>query len=163
MKKRIILILMSTILLILDNTFSPFISIRGAWPSFLFIFSIAYSIINGRKEGIIIGVISGLLQDIFFFQGLGVNALVNMLCCFIAGIIGDGIWREKRLIPIITIFIATILKVLGIYVILYFMNQNVDLLRGIKTALYNSVIMLFSYGVILKFFEREDMRKAWRF
>ena len=70
MKKRIILILMSTILLILDNTFSPFISIRGAWPSFLFIFAIAYSIINGRKEGIIIGVISGLLQDIFFLSML---------------------------------------------------------------------------------------------
>lgn len=163
MKKRIILILMSTILLILDNTFSPFISIRGAWPSFLFIFAIAYSIINGRKEGIIIGVISGLLQDIFFYQCFGVNALINMLCCFIAGKIGDGIWREKRLIPIITIFIGTIVKVLGIYMILYFMNQNVDLLRGIKTAIYNSIIMLFSYGVILKFFEREDMRKAWRF
>lgn len=163
MKKRVILILVTIILLILDNTFSPFLAIKGAWPNLLFVFSIAYSIINGKKEGVLIGVISGLLQDIFFFQGLGVNALVNMLCCFIAGIIGDGIWREKRLIPIITIFIATILKVLGIYVILYFMNQNVDLLRGIKTALYNSVIMLFSYGVILKFFEREDMRKAWRF
>ena len=163
MKKRIILIFMSIILLILDNTFSPFMAIRGVWPSFLFIFSIAYSIINGRKEGIIIGVISGLLQDIFFYQCFGANALINMICCFIAGRIGDGIWREKRLIPMITVFLVTVFKVIGIYVILYFMNQNVDLLRGIKTALYNSVIMLFSYGVILKFFEREDMRKAWRF
>lgn len=163
MKKRIILILMLIILLILDNTFSPFIAIKGAWPSLLFVFSIAYSIINGKKEGIIIGVISGLLQDIFFFQGFGVNALVNMIICFIAGEIGDGIWREKSLIPIVTIFIATILKVLGIYIILYFMKENVDVLRGMKAALYNSVIMLFSYNIILKFFEREDMRKAWRF
>lgn len=163
MKKRLILILMSIILLILDNAFSPFIGIKGAWPSLLFVFSIAYSIINGKKEGIIIGVLSGLLQDIFFFHGFGVNALVNMLCCFIAGGIGDGIWREKKLIPVITIFIATILKVLGIYIILYFMKENVDLIRGVKTALYNSLIMLFSYNAILKFFEREDMRKAWRF
>ena len=51
MKKRIILILMSIILLILDNTFSPFIAIRGVWPSFLFIFSIAYSIILLRNDG----------------------------------------------------------------------------------------------------------------
>ena len=127
MKKRLILILMSVILLILDNTFSPFIAIRGAWPSILFVFSIAYSIINGRKEGIIIGVISGVLQDIFFFQGFGVNALVNMICCFIAGGIGDGIWREKKLIPVVTIFIATILKFFGIYIIMYFINENVDL------------------------------------
>lgn len=163
MKKRLILILVAIILLILDNTFSPFLAIRGAWPNFLFVFSIAYSIINGKKEGILIGVISGLLQDIFFFNGFGVNALVNTLCCYIAGSIGEGIWREKKLIPIITIFVGTILKVLSIYLILHFMDLNVDLLRGVKTALYNSVIMLFSYNIILKFFEREDMRKAWRF
>ncbi|MBE6046864.1 MAG: rod shape-determining protein MreD [Clostridium sp.] len=163
MKNRIILILISIILLVLDNTFSPFIAIGGAWPNFLFVFSIAYSIINGKKEGIIIGVVAGLLQDIFFCQCFGVNALVNMISCFVAGKIGDGIWREKKLIPIITMFVATISKVLIICIILHFMNQNVDLLRGIKTAIYNSVVMLFSYSIILKFFEREDMRKAWRF
>lgn len=163
MKKRVILILVTIILLILDNTFSPFLAIKGAWPNLLFVFSIAYSIINGKKEGVLIGVISGLLQDIFFFHCFGVNALVNTICCYIAGSIGEGIWREKKLIPIVTVFVATILKFLGVYIILYFMNQNVDLLRGLKTALYNSLIMLFSYKLILKFFEREDMRKAWRF
>lgn len=163
MKKRVILILVLILLVVLDNSFSPFIAIKGAWPTLIFIFSIAYSIINGKKEGIIIGIISGLLQDIFFFNGFGVNALLNMICCYIAGGIGDGIWREKKLIPTLTIFVATIIKVFGIYIILYFMNENVDLIRGIKTALYNSVIMLFSYNIILKLFEREDMRKAWRF
>lgn len=93
--KRVILILISILLLILDNTFAPFISIKGVYPSFLFVFVISYSIINGTKEAVIMGVISGLLQDIFFFNGFGVNALANMICCVIAGVVGEDIWRKK--------------------------------------------------------------------
>ncbi|MDS0528014.1 rod shape-determining protein MreD [Clostridium sp. SHJSY1] len=163
MAKRVILIIMTIILLILDNTLAPFIGIKGAWPSLLFIFAIAYSIINGKKEGVLIGVISGLLQDIFFYNLFGVNALINMLCCLAAGFIGEGIWRDKKLVPVITIFIGTILKFLGVFLIFVAFDINIDVFRGVITALYNSIIMLFAYKTILRFFDREDMRKAWRF
>ena len=93
--KRFIIVLISILLLILDNSLSPFIAIKGVYPSLLFIFAIAYSIINGKKEAVFIGVVSGLLQDIFFFNGFGINALVNMLCCLFAGLVGEGIWRNN--------------------------------------------------------------------
>ena len=64
--KKFSLVLISIALLIVDNTFSHFISIKGIAPSFLFTFAIAYSIVNGKEEGIKIGVLSGILQDIFF-------------------------------------------------------------------------------------------------
>ncbi|MBD7910656.1 MULTISPECIES: rod shape-determining protein MreD [Clostridium] len=163
MKKRVVLIIVACILLILDNTLAPFIAVKGAWPSLLFIFSVSYSIINGKKEAVIIGVISGLLQDVFFYNMFGVNALINMFCCYLAGFIGEGIWRDRKLVPIITIFVGTILKYLGIFIIFYALNIHIDLFRGVSTALYNSIIMLFVYKTILRFFDREDMRKAWRF
>lgn len=163
MGKRVVLIIVSCILLILDNTLAPFIAVKGAWPSLLFIFSISYSIINGKKEGVIIGVISGLLQDIFFYNLFGVNPLINILCCYLAGTIGEGIWRDRKLIPIITMFVGTILKYLGVFVIFLALDIKIDLFRGVITALYNSIIMLLTYKTILKFFDREDMRKAWRF
>ena len=116
MKKRVVLILLSSLLLIVDNSFAPFISIKDVWPSFVFIFAIAYSVINGPKEGMIIGIISGMLQDIFFYSGFGVNTLINMLLCFMAGHIGEKVWRDKSLVPIVTVFFMTIFKVLrGIY------------------------------------------------
>ncbi|HEY5524097.1 MAG TPA: rod shape-determining protein MreD [Clostridium sp.] len=163
MKKRVVLVLVSSLLLIVDNSLAPFISIKGAWPSFLFIFAIAYSIINGPKEGMIIGILSGVLQDIFFYGGFGVNTLINMLLCFIAGNIGEGVWREKSLIPTITVFIMTISKFLGVFVIFYILKIHIDVFRGVITAFYNSVIMLFIYRVVFKFFNREDIRRTWRF
>ena len=64
--KKWILFLISLVLLILDNSFMPFLAIKGAFPSLLFVCAIAYPIINGKKEAVFIGVISGLLQDIYF-------------------------------------------------------------------------------------------------
>lgn len=163
MKKRVILILVSCFLLVLDNCLAPFIAIRGCYPSFLYVFAIAYSIINGKKEGVVIGVISGLLQDIFFYSGFGVNALTNILICYIAGGIGDGIWREKKLVPVITMFLASIIKFLAIFIVFYTLNIYVNLSKSIITGLYNSIVMILSYKTILKTFNRDDMRKAWRF
>lgn len=163
MKKRVVLVLVSSLLLIVDNSLAPFMAIKGVWPSFLFIFAIAYSIINGPKEGMIIGIISGLLQDVFFYNGFGVNTLINMIFCFVAGQIGEGVLREKSLIPIITVFIMTILKYLGVFIIFYLLKIHIDVFRGVGSAFYNSVIMLLIYRVVFKFFNREDIRRTWRF
>ena len=153
--KRLVLIVISIILLILDNSLIPFFSRKGIYPNLLFVFSVGYSVINGKEEGIKIGVISGLLQDIFFFNVFGINALVNMFCCFIAGVVGEGIWKDKKLIPTITVFCVTILKFLVVYIIFYFIKIHIELLRGIFVAIYNSVIIFLVYKVIIKLSEIE--------
>ena len=57
--KKFIVVLISILLLILDISFLPFLAIKGIYPSTLFVFAIAYSIINGKEEGVFIGVVSG--------------------------------------------------------------------------------------------------------
>lgn len=163
MKKRLVLIVLACLLVIIDNSFSPFIAIKGAWPSFLFAFAVAYSLLNGPKEGMIIGLISGVFQDFFFCGIFGVNSLINMIFCYIIGYAGEGVWRDKRLVPVISVFILTILKYIGVFIIFYLLKIEMDVFRGIFVAIYNSIIMLFSYSIIFKYFKREDMRRTWRF
>ena len=153
--KRLVLIVISIILLILDNSLIPFFSIKGIYPNLLFVFAIGYSIINGKEEGIKIGVISGLLQDIFFFNVFGVNALVNMFCCFIAGVVGEDIWRDKKLIPTIAMFFITILKFLGVYIVFYFLKIDIELVRGIYVGIYNALVIFLTYTLIMKLSEIE--------
>lgn len=161
--KRLILVLISIVLLILDNSFTPFIAIKGIYPSILFTFAIAYSIINGKEEGIKIGIISGILQDLFFFGVFGINSLVNMIVCVIAGIIGEGIFRNKKLIPVITIYFTTIVKYIGIFIIFYFLRMEIDIIDGVFTALYNSIVMFLIYKLVFKFSNLEFNKKQWRF
>ena len=161
--KKWVLILISIVLLILDNSFMPFLAIKGAFPSLLFVFAIAYSIINGKKEAVIIGVISGLLQDIYFYEGFGVNALVNMLICLLAAIIGENIYREKKFIPTISMLFLHLLKVVSLLLILRIANKSINIEVGIYASIYSAVIMFLGYNFVLRLYDNNFNKRSWRF
>lgn len=159
--KKLILILISILILIIDNSLMPFFSIKGSYPSLLFVFSIAYSIITNKKEAITIGIISGFLQDIFFSQILGLNALINMLLCFLAAMIGENIYKEKRLIPTMSISVIYILKILIIGIIFKLIDKTINIQIGLYTSIYSSVIMFIVYKYILLICNNENKQKSW--
>lgn len=160
--KKWTLVLISIILLILDKSFMPFLAIKDAYPSLLFIFAIAYSIINGQREGVIVGVLSGVLQDIFFYSGFGVNSLINMLLCVVAALIGENIYKEKRLIPVITSIILYLIKVLAIGIIFSLVDLKIDIKIGVLTALYSAIIMFLSYNLIYRLYDNDYKKNNWR-
>ena len=161
--KKWILIIISLVFLILDNSLMPFLSIKGAFPSLLFTFAIAYSIINGKNEAVFIGVISGLLQDIYFYNGFGINALVNMLICLLAAIIGENIYIEKKLIPTISMALLYLLKMFSIFIILKFVGKTINIEIGIYTSIYSSVIMFLGYNFVLRLYDNNYRKRSWRF
>lgn len=161
--EKLIIFLVSIILLISDNSLIPFFSINGAYPSLLFVAAIAYSMINGKEKAVFAGVVSGILQDIFFFYGFGVNSLLNLLLCLFAANIGAGIVKNKRLIPVISIFIITIIKYMGIFVIFYIVDIQIQFSRSVLMAVYNSVVMFFGYKVVMNIYDDEYSKRRWRF
>ena len=161
--EKLIIILVSIGLTILDNSLVPFFSIKGACPSLLFTFAIAYSLVNTKEKSIFMGVTSGILQDIFFFKGFGINCLTNVLLCFLASKVGESMIKEKRTVPVIFMFLATILKYIGVFVIFYFLNIKVDLAKAIIMAVYNAVVMFFAYKYVINIYDDEYTKQRWRF
>lgn len=161
--ERLIIILVCIGLTILDNSLVPFFSIKGAYPSLLFTFAIAYSLVNTKEKSVEMGITSGILQDIFFFNGFGVNCLINLLLCFLSSKIGEGMIKEKRTVPVIFMFFITILKYMGVFVIFYFLNIKVDLLRAIIMGIYNAVVMFFIYKYVINIYDDEYAKQRWRF
>jgi len=161
--EKLIIILVSIGLVILDNSLVPFFSIKGAYPSLLFTFAIAYSIINGKEKAIFIGVVSGILQDVFFFHGFGVNSLLNLLLCLLASFVGEGIVKNKRLIPVVSIFCITIIKYMGIFLMFYLLDINIQFSKSIIMGIYNGVVMFFVYKVVMNVYDDEYSKQRWRF
>ena len=161
--EKLILILVSIVLVILDNSLVPFFSVKGAYPSLLFVFAIAYSLINGKEKATFIGVVSGILQDIFFFHGFGVNSLLNLLLCLLASIVGEGIIKNKRLIPVVSIFFITIMKYIGVIIIFYLLDIHIEFSRSIIMGIYNGVIMFFAYKIVMNIYDDEYTKQRWRF
>lgn len=161
--EKLIVILVSIVLVILDNSLVPFFSINGVYPSLLFTFAIAYSIINGREKAVFIGAISGILQDLFFFYGFGVNSLLNLFLCIVASLIGENIFKSKKLIPVISTLILTILKYIGILIIFYFLKIKVDLSQSLIMGIYNAIIMFLCYKLVMNIPNEEYKKRPWRF
>ena len=161
--KRLIVFIIMILLLVLDNSLCPFFAISRAVPSLLFVFAIAYSIIYGKTEATIVGIFSGVLQDIYFTNCFGINCLVNMICCFIVATIGESIWKEKKVVPVASMFGISIFKYYIVCLILYLIGINTEIIRGVFIAVYNSVIMFFVYSIIFKYYKKEHNEVTWRF
>ena len=129
----------------------------------LFVFAIAYSLVNGKEKAMFVGVVSGMLQDVFFFQGFGVNSLLNLLLCLLASSIGAGIVKNKRLIPLVSTFFITIIKYIGVFIIFYLLNIHIEFSKSILMGIYNSIVMFFAYKIVMNIYDDEYSKQRWRF
>lgn len=163
MKKIIVLTILIFIFTVMDNAVMPFLAIYGYYPSLLFIFALSYSIINDRWSAMIMGIVTGALQDIFFLNFFGVNVLINMLLCILAGEIGRNLFKEKRFMPVLSIFGLILFKGILIYVILHMMNIQMNVYNVIFQAVYSLVIAVFMYKCIFNLCKKDYMVRNWKF
>ncbi|QGU94911.1 rod shape-determining protein MreD [Clostridium bovifaecis] len=163
MKKIITVLLLSILFLVLDNALMPFFSIKGAYPSLLFVFAVCYSIISGSWSSIYIGVLSGLLQDVYLINGLGINMLLNMLICLIAAEIGKTIFKDKSVVPIIACFFLSLLKGVLMFAILYVVRQFIDVKLILYISIYNMIVAIFMYKKVYTLSKVNFMMKNWKF
>ena len=141
----------------------PFIAIRGVYPSILLVFCILYSIQNGKWEGMWLGIFCGLLQDVYFTNILGLNAITNMAICLIAGELGAKIFKEKKLLPVFCSFLLVFLKGTAIFLLLYYLGTFVDFSRVLFVSIYDTIISIIIYGWVYKLCQKEFMQIRWKF
>ncbi|MBV7273074.1 rod shape-determining protein MreD [Clostridiaceae bacterium UIB06] len=163
MKKVLILFLLSIIFFIMDNVLMPFFSIKTIYPSLLLTFMVCYSVANGKWEGLWLGVFGGMLQDIYFINGFGLNALTNMIICIIAGVIGDNIFKEKSLIPVASCFALSVFKGVLLILILYLCGIHSSLSDIFFTGIYNMIIGVIMYKKVYRFCQKDYMQIRWKF
>lgn len=163
MKKYVVLTAIVIVLLMVDNCVVPFIGINGYFPSFLFVFALSYSIVNGDWSCLWIGIATGFLQDINFFNGFGVNLFTNVLICYLAGNVGKSLFKEKIFMPTVSIFALALLKGILLFVILYFCKELIDYKTILYNSLYDFVISIFIYKFVYKLCQKDYMVKQWKF
>lgn len=161
--KRIIIIAISLFLLILENTILPSYSIMQGYPSILFVFAIAFSIVNGKEDAMFIGIVSGLLQDLFFINGFGINLLVNFLLCLLAAKIGEGIFKNNRVIPVISCLILSMLKIVMIAILFIPFGKKINLNMAVMSAILNTIVMVIGYKFVLTTSKKYWKKDEWRF
>ncbi|NLP27403.1 MAG: rod shape-determining protein MreD [Clostridia bacterium] len=161
--RRLIMILICVFLLIIDNTLLPFFAVKDYYPSSLFIFIIFFSINTDYWDAIEIGVISGILQDLYFCQVFGINSLTNMLLCLLAVLIGENIFKEKLVIPVFSLFGLSALKGVLVFGLLYIIGMKTDIYSVAFTSLYTMALGIFLYKSVYRLLQKPFMKKQWKF
>lgn len=163
MKKIVTLAAICIVLLMLDNTLVTFFAIKSAYPNLLFVFIIAYSIINGPVDAVAIGIFAGALQDLYLFNGIGVNMFTNMILCYLASYIGKSIFKDKSFVPIIATLFLSLLKGVMVLGIFYLLKIKINEVNILYVSLYNMVISAIVYKYVYKLSETKFIKKEWRF
>lgn len=161
--KRVIFFLMVILFPILDSAIMPFLSIRGYYGSITFVFLICYTIYYGRKNGVILAIILGMMQDLLNINIIGLNLLCNIIVIYCIVQISDILNKEKMLLISILTFIFSCLKAGIVFVVFFLLKQDYNIYSIFFTSSINFVICCLFYKSFYKFFNSDQMKKEWNF
>ncbi len=129
---------------ILQSTLCEYIRIDGISPNFWVMLVVSYSLLRGSKEGAIVGMVGGILNDVTYSMTLGSAAVAYAILGHLCGKLHPYCHRENFILPITCTFVGSIF--------ISFMNLLGFILRGrLSFAYYIRAIIVpeLIYTVLL--------------
>ena len=173
MKRKIISFLIIIVCFLLETTVFHYLSFASITPNLLVVVTSSFGFMRGKKEGMFVGFISGLIIDIFFGVGnmIGFYALVYTLIGYGNGFFKRLFYEEDIKLPIALIAASEFLYGIIMYACIYLMRSKFDFgyyfLHIIMPELiYTILITLGLYQIILHInrrLEDEEKRSASKF
>ncbi|MFO7815818.1 MAG: rod shape-determining protein MreD [Halanaerobiales bacterium] len=157
MNRNIIYVLILIIGLILQVTLFSLYTPWGIEPDFMLVLIIVISILEGPKTGLLMGIIGGLLQDIFLGNFISINTLIKGPLAFVSGLLEGKFYKGNYfLAPVATFFASIIYYLLAIILSeeLIFSIKYWHTIRSIilPSALYNGFLAFIAYIIFYKIF-----------
>lgn len=147
---------------IIESTILQHISIFGVVPNTSLIIIVCISILTGKKTGSVLGLLLGFLQDMFFYDVIGVHALIYFLIGYTIGLTDKKVFKENLFLPFVFTALSTITFHMIFYVFMYFQSISIDLIRFIKNiviieSIFNSILSVFFYKQFLKLYRQPNI------
>ena len=168
MKRKVITFFIILISFLLQSTLFVKLKFGAVSPNLMLVVTSSFGFMRGRKSGIAVGAISGLLVDIFWGQLLGFHTLLYTVIGYLNGSFERLFYDEDIKLPIVLISASEFLYGICIYVFVYMLQG--DFAFGtylfsiiIPELVYTILVTLILYQVILHInrkLESEEQRSA---
>ncbi|WP_352420123.1 rod shape-determining protein MreD [Proteiniborus sp.] len=144
---------------LIESTILHQVSIFGVIPNTSLIIIVCLALLGGKKTGSVLGLILGLLEDMLFYDVIGVHALIYFLIGYIIGLTDKKVFKENLFLPFVFTTISTFAFHIIYYVFMYFLSINVDFISLIKNiviieTILNSLLSIFFYKQFLKLYRQ---------
>lgn len=171
MKRKVITFFIILISFLLQSTLFVKLKFGAVNPNLMLVVTSSFGFMRGRKSGMAVGAISGLLVDIFWGQLLGFHTLLYTVIGYLNGSFERLFYDEDVKLPIVLISASEFLYGICIYVFVYMLQG--DFAFGtylfsiiIPELVYTILVTLILYQVILHInrkLESEEQRSASKF
>lgn len=111
---------------ILQSSVFPAISIASVKPNLLIILPVAFGLMRGKREGMFMGFLGGLLMDLFFSNVIGFHALIYTFIGYLNGHCYRIFYDDDVKMPILLVGASDLAYGLLMYVAQFLMRGRVD-------------------------------------
>ena len=94
---------------LLQTTVMPHLAVWGVFPNLPLLFVVDWGLLRGSREGLIWGFIAGVAVDLFSGAPFGAATLSLILAGSLAGLGQAIVYRAHIALPLLAMFLATIL------------------------------------------------------
>ena len=154
MKRNIAMIFVILAGFILQTTVFQALSFGGIAPNLLIIITASYGFMFGRRYGMTVGFICGLLMDIFYGSVLGFYALIYLYIGAANGVFRRVFYQNDIMLPIALITASDFVYSFICYILLFLLRGRFQVTFYLKNIIlpeiiYTIFVTVFLYPCIL--------------
>lgn len=156
---------------ILQCTVFPALEIAGIKPNLMLIVTASFGFMRGPREGMFVGVASGLLIDIQYGDMVGFYALIYLIAGYINGLFEQIYFDEDIKLPLFLIAGSDFVYGIVVYFLTFLLRSDFNFLHYLNRiivpeAIYTIAVTLVVYPLLLFInhkLETEEKRSASKF
>jgi rod shape-determining protein MreD len=131
----------------------PHLAIWGVFADLPLLVVVSWSLLRGAREGVIWGFVAGLVVDLLSGAPFGAATLSLIAVGFLSGLGQATVFRTHVALPLVAVFLATILYDLLFLLIVQISGQAVSWLDSLfrvvlPSAVLNAVLTPIVFGVM---------------
>lgn len=167
LKRKIAVTLLIVICFILQCTVFQALELASIAPNLLIVVTSSLGFMRGKKEGIVVGLFSGFLIDLFFGQFLGFYSFIYMCIGYVNGFFHHIFYDEDVKLPMVLITLSELSYGLLVYFFMFLLRSRFafPFYLGhviIPELVYTVVVTIVLYRVILALNRRLEIMENER-
>lgn len=148
MKRFFLMTIIIVVSFLLQSTVFQVIALADVVPNLLLIITAAIGYMRGRKEGLITGLVCGLLIDMLYGDLIGFNALIYMNIGYLNGFCNKIYYRDDFTVPIVLVGISDFLYNFSIYVLSFLLKNKLNVFFYIKRIMLPELVYTVLISVV---------------
>lgn len=171
MTRKIVTVCIIIVCFLLETTVFQALDFASITPNLLIVITSAFGFMRGKKEGMFVGFISGLICDVMFGDLLGFYALVYTVLGYLNGFFRKIFYPEDIKLPLILIAASDFIYGNILWIFMFVLRSRFDYLYYLRNIIlpeliYTILVTLVLYQLILQInqkLEAEEKRSASKF